>query len=281
MNIRKAQKQQAKIKMALQGPSGSGKTYSALLVANGLTSWDKICVIDTENNSADLYADLGPYNVLQVEKPFSPESYIRAITECEANGIEVIIIDSLSHEWDGDGGILDIHSSMSGNSFTNWSKVTPRHNALIQNMLSCNAHLIATLRTKQDYVLSDKNGKMVPEKVGLKSITRDGMDYEFTVVFDLDITHKASASKDRTGLFVQELPFKLSEIVGKRILNWCDNSNLSIIEQISLCTDIQALKILYYDMSLADRAKYRKEIFEKQMLLKPKFESNGATKHHN
>ena len=277
MNIRKAQRKNAKIKMALQGPSGSGKTYSALKIASGMTCWDNICVIDTENNSADLYSELGPYNVLQLEKPFTPEKYILALTECESRGMEVIIIDSLSHEWDGEGGILDIHSSMAGNSFTNWSKVTPRHNALIQKILGCNAHIITTFRTKQDYVLTDKNGKMVPEKVGLKSVTRDGMDYEFTIVFDIDIAHNCVASKDRTGLFVSDLPFKASEFTGKRILNWSERGETSVSQQIQDCQDISSLKTLYYDLSLEEKAHYYQEIFNRQIELKPKFESNGVS----
>ena len=82
--------------------------------------------------------------------------------------MEVIIIDSISHEWEGSGGILDIHAGMAGNSFTNWGKLTPRHNAFIQTILQTNKHIIGTIRSKQDYVLNEKNGKQVPEKVGLK-----------------------------------------------------------------------------------------------------------------
>src|SRR5213075_24314 len=107
-----------------------------------------------------------------------------------------------SHEWEGIGGILETHGNMMGNSYTNWSKLTPRHNSFVQHILQSPAHVIGTIRAKQDYVLSEKNGKQVPEKVGLKGVTRDGMDYEFTLVFDIDIKHNASASKDRTGLFM-------------------------------------------------------------------------------
>ncbi|HYQ59127.1 MAG TPA: AAA family ATPase, partial [Draconibacterium sp.] len=196
MEIRKAQRKEAKIKLALQGPSGSGKTMSALLLASGITEWNKIAVIDTENHSADLYAHLGEYNVLQLSSPFTPERYIKAIEACEKAAMDVIIIDSITHEWDGSGGILDQHGNMAGNSFTNWSKITPRHNAFVQKILQSNCHIIATIRSKQDYVLTDKNGKMVPEKVGLKGVTRDGMDYEFTLVFELDLKHNAIASKD-------------------------------------------------------------------------------------
>ena len=139
----------------------------SLLLAYGLVKdWDKIAVIDSENHSADLYAHLGDYSVVTIGPPFSPAKYIEAIELCEAAGMEVIIIDSISHEWDGAGGILDYHSSLMGNSFTNWSKVTPMHNSFVNKILQSPAHIIATIRSKQDYVLSERNGKVVPEKVG-------------------------------------------------------------------------------------------------------------------
>ncbi len=248
MQLRKAQRTNAKIKLALQGPSGSGKTYSSLLLANGLCpDWSKIAIIDSENSSADLYADLGNYNVLPIPGPYEPEKYIRAIEACEKAGMQVIILDSVSHEWEGMGGILDIHGSMTGNSFTNWAKVTPRHNAFVQKILNSPTHVIATIRTKQDYVLSDKNGKMVPEKVGLKGVTRDGLDYEFTIVFDLDIKHNATATKDRTGLFMDKPMQKITAGTGKQILNWCNQPDDSeqMIQRIAACETIEELRELY------------------------------------
>jgi hypothetical protein len=222
MELRTAQRKRARIRLGLNGPSGSGKTYSALLLAYGLTGdWSKIAVIDSEQGSSDLYQHLGSYNVLTLSRPFPPERYIDAIGICEKAGMEVIIIDSISHEWEGVGGILDIHGNMPGNSFTNWAKLTPRHNAFIQRILLSPAHIISTMRVKQDYVLSERNGKMVPEKVGLKGITRDGTDYELTLVFDLDIKHSATASKDRTGLFVDRPPFVISPETGNIIKEWC------------------------------------------------------------
>lgn len=222
MKIEKAERKQAKIRLCLQGCAGSGKTYSALKLARGLCdSWSSIVVIDTESNSAHLYSHLGDYNIVSISKPFSPEKYLQAIQLCEEKGFDVIIVDSLSHEWDGPGGILDIHSNMTGNSFTNWSKVTPRHNELVQALLNVSAHVVATIRTKSDYVLSEKNGKMVPEKVGLKGITKEGLDYEFTLVFDIDIKHMVTSSKDRTGIFSDKPPFSISEKTGQRISRWC------------------------------------------------------------
>lgn len=220
MKLQTAQRKRAKIKMGLQGPSGSGKSFSALQIAKGLCSnWESVAVIDTENGSSELYSHLGPYQVLQLTAPFSPESYIEAITVCEKAGIEVVIIDSITHEWET---LLDHHASMQGNSFANWSKITPRHNAFVQKILQSPLHIICTLRTKQDYILNEKNGKMIPEKVGLKSVQRDGFDYELTVMFDLDIKNNAIASKDRTGLFFGKPECKLSEKTGETIRNWCN-----------------------------------------------------------
>lgn len=248
MELKKAQRKQAVIKMGLQGPSGSGKTYSALLLAYGLVKdWDKIAVIDSENHSADLYAHLGDYSVVQIGPPFNPAKYIEAIEICEAAGMEVIIIDSISHEWEGQGGILDIHSSMMGNSFTNWSKVTPMHNSFVNKILQSPAHIIATIRSKVDYVLSDRNGKMVPEKVGLKGITREGMDYEFTIVLDIDLKHHATASKDRTGLFSDKPQFVITEATGELIKDWCMSGfKVSDIEaEIEQCTTIDGLRHIF------------------------------------
>jgi len=222
MELQISKRQRAKMRLGIQGPSGSGKTYSALLLANGLSpNWVNTCVIDTENGSANLYANLGGYQVLRLEKPFTPERYIEAIEACEKAGMEVIIIDSITHEWEGSGGILETHGNMAGNSFTNWNKLTPRHNAFVQKILQSSCHVIATIRTKQDYVLNQKDGKYVPEKVGLKGVTREGMDYEFTIMFDLDIKHMVSCSKDRTGLFMDKPSFIISQGTGKRILKWC------------------------------------------------------------
>ena len=212
MNLRQSQRKKAKIKLAIEGCSGSGKTYSSLLLASGITSWDKIAIIDSENGSADLYANLGNYNVLALETPFTPEKYIQAIEICEKAGMEVIIVDSISHCWEY---LLEYHSSLQGNSFTNWGKITPRQNSFIQKILNSDSHVICTMRTKQDFILTEKNGKMVPQKVGLKAVMRDGVDYEFTIVFDIDIKHYATISKDRTGLFIGKPEFTISPETGR------------------------------------------------------------------
>lgn len=253
MQLENAERKRAKIKLGLQGPSGSGKTFSALLLAFGLCyDWSKIAVIDSENGSSHLYAHLGNYKVLKISAPFTPESYIQAIKICEQASMEVIIVDSISHEWEGIGGILEIHSNLVGNSYTNWNKISPRHNSFIQHILQSPAHIIGTIRSKQDYVLSEKNGKVVPEKVGLKGVTREGMDYEMTLVLELDIKHNASATKDRTGLFMDKPEFKITSEVGQAILEWCEkplenNEQLitELIMQIDACKTSDQLLDLY------------------------------------
>ncbi len=295
MQLRKSERKQAKIKMAIQGPSGSGKTYSSLLLAYGLCNdWSKIAVIDTENHSSDLYAHLGQFNVLSLDAPFTPERYIEAIRICVNQGISVIIIDSISHEWEGTGGILEQLGNMAGNSFTNWSKLTPRHNAFTQEILQSPVHIIATIRSKQDYVLADKNGKMVPEKVGLKAVTRDGMDYEFTLVFDLDIKNSAIASKDRTGLFFGKPEQKLSSTTGKIILDWCMAGTNESVDEVSArigeCRSIQELLALYHDYPqyksiLQKEFEQRKRQLiinrevKEQLATPTKFLSNGTPTH--
>lgn len=250
MELRKSNRSQARIRMALQGPSGSGKTYSALLLAYGICKdWNKVAVIDTENHSADLYSHLGDYNVLTLSAPFTPERYCEALEKCESAGMDVIVIDSISHEWEGDGGILDIHSQMVGNSFTNWSKLTPRHNALVQKILTSGKHVIATVRSKQEYVLSEKNGKNIPEKVGMKGVQRDGLEYDFTLVFELDINHNVNCTKDRTQLFNNKVTFKVDENTGEKIMKWCKEAEPHSAKEaeklIEDCGSIDELNQLY------------------------------------
>ena len=257
LKFQNAMRNKCKIKLGIQGPSGSGKTYSSLLIAYGLTNdWSKIAVIDTENGSANLYADLGPYKVLTLKAPYSPERYIECIKAAASEGFECLIIDSLSHEWSGPGGILEIHSNIPGNSFAAWAKVTPRHNAFMQELLQCDLHVIGTMRSKTDYVMSDKNGKTVPEKVGLKATQRDDAEYEFTLVFEMNHLQQAHVSKDRTGLFIHAHELKLSASTGELIKDWCSHGDTAqlpkeqsatdeFLESINNCTTIEALIELY------------------------------------
>ncbi len=261
MKLQKAQRHQVKLRVGLSGPSGYGKTYSALLLAYGITEdWGKIAIIDTENNSASLYSHLGGFNVLTLAEPFSPERYIEAIKVCEDASMDLIIIDSISHEWQGKGGCLEIHE-MLGGRFNDWAKVTPRHNAFLDAIIQSKAHVITTTRRKVDYSLDqDSNGKTKVTKLGTKEITREGFEYELTVNFEfLNDKNLVSASKDRTGLFAGKPEFVINSSTGKKLNEWCQQG--ISLDQIKMsiysCTTEDELKNLY-----AQHIVHRKEIYD-------------------
>ena len=263
MTLRKATRQKAKIRLGLSAVSGGGKTMSALLIAKGLAGGDlsKVALIDTENGSGDLYSHLGEYNVLPLEAPYTPENYAKAIRTCEDAGMEIIIIDSITHEWDGKGGILEIHSAMTGSSFTNWALLTPRHQKFIDAILSSKCHVITTVRRKQDYelVMNDK-GKLEPKKVGLKEVTREGFDYELTCNLNLDTNHMATALKDRTGLFMDMPEFKPTEETGKLLLDWCEKGIEPIkrnpAEELKSAKNLVDLQAVFLSLTTEEKAEH-------------------------
>lgn len=261
MKLQKAERHQVKLRIGLSGPSGYGKTYSALLLAYGITGdWNKIAIIDTENNSASLYSHLGSFNVLTLQEPFAPERYIEAIKVCERANIEVIIIDSISHEWQGKGGCLEIHEQLGGR-FNDWAKVTPRHNAFLDAIIQSSSHIITTSRRKVDYSLDkDANGKTKVTKLGMKEITREGYEYELTVNFEfVNDNHLVNASKDRTGLFANKPSFVINSDTGKKLLEWCSEGiSLDQVKfEIYQANSEPELKEIY-----AKYADYRKEIYD-------------------
>ena len=267
MELKPSQRKSAKIRLSLQGPAGSGKSLSSLKIAQGLIGdLSKVAVVDTERGSANLYSHLGSYFVLNLEDPYSPERFIEAIQLCEKSGIECIILDSISHEWSGKGGILEIHEKTTSamrvpNSFTAWASVTPRHQAFIDAILQSKCHVITTIRTKTEYIISQRDGKNVPQKVGMAAVQRDGFEYEVSISLDIDDEHMALSSKDRTGLFSDKGKFRITTETGKLIRDWCNSGTAehstvvvnpepvpaieSISSQIKKATTIESLNILY------------------------------------
>ena len=209
--FQKATKTQSRLRLALCGPAGSGKTYTALSVAEALGP--RVAVLDTERGSASKYSDRFSFDVVELSE-YHPESYVEIIKEAEAEGYDVLIIDSLSHAWSGKGGALELKDkatarSRSGNSYTAWREVTPLHNALVDAILGCSCHVIVTMRSKVEYILEDNGkGSKTPRKVGMAPVQREGMDYEFDVVGDLDWNHTLVVSKSRcselTGAVIKE-----------------------------------------------------------------------------
>lgn len=271
MEIKIASKREAKLRIGLSGASGFGKTYSALLMAFGMTGdWSKICVIDTENSSASLYSNLGNYNVIDLQAPYNPEKFIEAIVLAENSGMEVLVIDSISHEWQGSGGCLDIHEQLGGR-WQDWAKVTPRHQAFIDAILLSKLHVITCVRRKIEYSLdTDSNGRAKVTKLGTKEQTREGFEFELTVNFEIiNENHLAKASKDRTSLFSNKPEFVINSATGKKLIQWSKSVNITKTElkqKVTEANNMQELTELYnmyFDVSKT----IEQDFIEKQKLL--------------
>ena len=225
MQMQRAARKKAKIKMAISAPTGFGKTYSALLLAYGITGdWTKICVIDSENASADLYSDLGEYNVITMKPPYNVGSFVSAMDIAIAGGMEVVIVDSTYHYWHGKGGLLEYNNSLGGR-YQDWAKTNPLYAQWLDKILQSPVHVICTSRKKQAYEMTkDSNGKTTVEKKGLEDEIRSGFDYEMMLAFNIiNDKHMVEASKDRTRLFMNQQEFVITEQTGRIIKEWCDS----------------------------------------------------------
>jgi hypothetical protein len=213
------------MRLLLTGPSGAGKTWGALTASKGL-GCQRVIVIDTEQGSSDLYESILPFDVIDLAPPFTPERYIEAIEAAEEAGADCIIIDSISHEWNGKGGCLELvdeiaRAQFRGNTWSAYSVITPRHRAFIDRMLRSSAHIIATGRSKTETAQVDDGGRKKVAKLGMKVETRDGVEYEFTTVLDIvHDGHFALASKDRTGIFTDTDPKPITVATGKLLAAW-------------------------------------------------------------
>ena len=187
-------------------------------------------MIDTEKGSAALYSHLVDFDVLDLEPPYTPERYRQAVQLAVENGYGVVIIDSITHEWSGSGGCLELNEETArakyrGNTWSAWNETKARHRAFIDDLLVCTAHVIVTMRSKTETAQVEVNGRKQVQKLGMKSEQNDGIEYEFTTV--LDLVHDgnfALPSKDRTGLFPPNSdPFKLSENIGQNLAKWLES----------------------------------------------------------
>ena len=244
LELRKAQRSKARLRLGMSAPSGGGKTAGSLLIAYGLMKekypklteaeiWAKIAIIDTENGSGELYVGseiggtkIGEYNAVTLDAPFEVEKYIGAMDLCEDNKIEVCIIDSTTHLWSGEGGLLEQQGNAakrSGNSYTAWREITPQHNHFVERMLQTPMHLIATMRSKQEYVQEKDatSGRTKVTKLGMEPEQRKGMEYEFTTFFEINADHEAFGSKDRTSVFDQKT-FKITPKIGQQLMQWLE-----------------------------------------------------------
>lgn len=223
--FQKAERKRARLKLLLTGPSGSGKTLSALMIAKGIGG--RVAVIDTENDSASLYAGdprVPAFDVVNLKPPYTTDNYLNAMAAATKGGYDVLIVDSGTHQWAGEGGILNRKEQLDargGDSFRNWGKLSPEQERFKSAILHAPMHLIMTLRSKQDYamVAGEAGRKASIQKLGMAPIQREGMEYEFTLSLDMGMSHDATASKDRTGLFDGRI-FKPTSATGEELLAW-------------------------------------------------------------
>lgn len=233
-----ATKAQAKARIALDGPSGSGKTWTALSVAMGLGQ--RIAVIDTERGSASKYAGDFRFDTLQMHT-YDPRDLVKALSAAAGAGYDVVIVDSLSHFWMGKGGMLEqvdgfTKRSSSGNSFGGWKDARPIEREMIDGLLAYPGHVIVTMRTKTEWVITENDrGRKEPKKIGLKAEQRDGLEYEFDIVGDLDLDHNLVVSKSRMSALADKVISRPDSEVGGQILAWLtDGESLPTVEDYIL-----------------------------------------------
>jgi hypothetical protein len=236
MELKRASQKGKKLRIGLSGASGFGKSYSALKMGFGMTNdWSKICVLDSECSASSLYFTLGNYNTIDISAPFTPENFIQGIKIAEEANMEVIIIDSISMEWNGTGGCLDIHDQLGGR-FQDWGPVKKRHQAFIDAILQSKCHIITCVRRKVEYSLDkDSNGRTKVFKLGTKEVTQEGFEYELDINFELiNENHLAKATKDRLGLYMNKPEFVINCATGKRLIAWVNGISNSTISKEEL-----------------------------------------------
>lgn len=240
--VKKAVREKIYAKVALMGASGSGKSYSSLKLATGMADEieretgkrPKILMGNSEAARGRYYANEFDYDIVDMVAPHAPENYVDLINFAVQQGYGILIIDSTSAEWEGKGGCLDLQKQ-AGGRYQDWAKITPRHNKFINTLSDSPIHIIATMRGKDQYVMSQSegyNGKTTTkvEKVGVGAKQREGFEYEFTCTFLLDVkTNTAETQKDNTHIFENEGAVLLSENHGSRIIQWANSGDAQYI----------------------------------------------------
>lgn len=241
MAFQKAKKSDSKLRLALEGVAGSGKTYTALSIAEGLGG--RVALLDTEAGSASKYADRFDFDTSILDS-YSPSEYIKQIQEAASAGYSVLVIDSLSHAWVGRGGVLEIadhaaKSSKSKNTFNAWREATPEHDKLMESIIQAKIHVIATMRSKSHYELEEVNGRKVPKKFGMAAVQREGTDYMFDIVLDMDDGGQAVVTKTRYSKITGKVISRPGPEFGKELGAWLSDSPAAVVEPPSANEDQQ------------------------------------------
>lgn len=241
-------------KIALSGPSGAGKTLSALMLACGIIDaptmpeatatgqWSDIMVADTENGASKLYVrccfnyknyrgeiacvEVGKFTHIDLKPPFGWQRWVKVIEEASKRG-KCLILDNISAEWSGQGGILDYVGSLGGRA-NDWKQGSAAHRAVLDAILRAPIPIIALLREDQKHeivrVPDGRGGERTQvNKLGLKPQQRDGFEYELDVALAIDhASHTATVGtgKDRTGLFASKMPEPITPDTGRILSAW-------------------------------------------------------------
>lgn len=251
-----AVKEAEKARLALAGPSGSGKTWSALSIAQGLGQ--SIAVIDTEKGSASKYAGDFSFQTLKLYS-YDPRDLPKALSAAAAAQFDVVIVDSLSHFWMGTDGLLAqvdriTARSTSKNSWSAWKDANPMEQAMIDALLTFPGHVIVTMRTKTEWVVEEVNGKKTPTKIGTKPVQRDGIEYEFDLVGDLDLDNTLVVSKSRISSLSGRVVPRPDAALGELVREWLsDGVKLPTVRdyvaQLDAATDAEQVRALYREVN--------------------------------
>jgi len=270
MRLQTVSQSKPKARIALQGPSSSGKTYSALLLAYGLTgAYEKIAVIDTDG-ACSLYFYFGPFNTVLISSPYSAQKFTDAIDLCERSGIEAIIIDSISEEWVGEGGVIDALKAVDNNA-SNEERILDAHFDFVRAMKSSSAHLIATIRSREGYRFDVSPNRKEVQKIGLDPVQQDNIHYQFHTVLALDMNHRARALKDRTSFYEEHGTLLITEEIASLYASWCGENVRHLLSdqtvlRINSCNSIRELLELLLETRQDDLATLRAFIQRKQEL---------------
>jgi hypothetical protein len=185
LNIREVKHGGSKVIIGIAGPQGSGKTVSALKIARGMVAHpSKIGFIDAENKRGSLYADIldAPFMIGDLYPPFSPKRYSEAIKEFQEAGVEVVIIDSVSHEFEGEGGVEDIATAPRADGtprkIADWKTAKREHKSFVNTLLQCNMNVICCIRAREKTSFKDPKN---PVSEGIQPICEKNFMFEMTV----------------------------------------------------------------------------------------------------
>jgi len=271
LKIEKATKKKSKLRLALFGPSGSGKTFTALRIATGMGG--RIVVGDTERGSASLYSDKFEFDVAELEQKSIAE-LIEFIGMAKDAKYDVLIIDSGSHSWQELLEELEklAKAKYSGNFWSAWSDGTPKQRKLIDAILNYPGHIIFTMRSKTEWEISkdEKTGKSKPIRIGLTPEQGKGIEYEFTMLMEMNTEHYATIIKDRTGKFQDAMIEKPGEEFGKQLIDWLAQGADDLKMEQATKDEIAELKTL--------ATKVKAELFDSRKKAIASVITNGCSK---